>query len=530
MNRIREVVDEGKFMLEKSYEEIRKGNNVRENLSLLRNAIKQEDQKKELLGLIGDGQLFIHLLSEEEPKTRKNAALLLGDLGLQQAAEALFTAYERETTLFVRSAYLTALKKLDASAHLKELKERLAVITAVEPKENEKKHIREEIRELEAVITGIEGIARHTFRGFSTGKTFLLTTNALQREVTAGEIAELSASVRRSAKLHPLGVLVRAVDIYPFTRLRTYRELLFPLKRKESESEGTTESGALRTEGIRVTDGPKAAAQAVWESDLWAILEESHKQAGPFYFRLEIKCGMEFEKRGDFARSFCAELEHRSGRLLINSPGDYELEIRLLETKDGRWMPYLKLYTIPMKRFFYRKHAVASSIHPAQAAMLIRLARPYLKENAQILDPFCGVGTMLIERDISVPAREKYGIDIFGDAIVKARENAALAGEKINFIHRDYFDFRHDYLFDEIITNMPVRGKKTKEEMDQFYASFFSKSEEIMNIGGIIVLYSNESGFIKKQLRLNSGYKLLQEFVIREKDHFHLFIIRKLRK
>ncbi len=61
--------------------------------------------------------------------------------------------------------------------------------------------------------------------------------------------------------------------------------------------------------------------------------------------------------------------------------------------------------------------------------MLVALAEPYLKENAQILDPFCGVGTMLIERDIRVPAREKYGIDIFGEAIRGARENASYAGE-----------------------------------------------------------------------------------------------------
>lgn len=81
---------------------------------------------------------------------------------------------------------------------------------------------------------------------------------------------------------------------------------------------------------------------------------------------------------------------------------------------------------------------VAASIHPSLAAMLVSLAKPYLKENAQILDPFCGVGTMLIERDIAQPAREKYGIDIFGPAIEGARENASLAGEKINFIHRDY--------------------------------------------------------------------------------------------
>lgn len=125
------------------------------------------------------------------------------------------------------------------------------------------------------------------------------------------------------------------------------------------------------------------------------------------------------------------------------------------------------------------------------------LAKPYLKENAQILDPCCGVGTMLIERDILVPAREKYGIDIFGDAIDMARENAALAGEKINFIHRDYFDFKHDYKFDEIVTNMPVKGKKAKEDMDSFYARFFEKSKSLLAEDGIIIMYSNEVGFVK---------------------------------
>ena len=53
-----------------------------------------------------------------------------------------------------------------------------------------------------------------------------------------------------------------------------------------------------------------------------------------------------------------------------------------------------------------------------------------LKENAQILDPFCGVGTMLIERDIRVPAREKYGIDIFGGN-PGVGENASYAGKSI---------------------------------------------------------------------------------------------------
>ena len=68
----------------------------------------------------------------------------------------------------------------------------------------------------------------------------------------------------------------------------------------------------------------------------------------------------------------------------------------------------------------------------------MEIAKPYLKEDAQIMDPFCGVGTMLVERDRKVPAREVYGTDIFGDAIEMARVNTELAGRKFNYIHRDF--------------------------------------------------------------------------------------------
>ena len=132
---------------------------------------------------------------------------------------------------------------------------------------------------------------------------------------------------------------------------------------------------------------------------------------------------------------------------------------------------------------------------------------------------------MLIERDICVPAREKYGIDIFGDAIEMARENAAAAGERINFIHKDYLDFKHAYKFDEIITNLPDRGKKSREEMDAFYAAFFEKSKEILADEAVLILYSNEIGFVKKQIRLHREYRLIQEFAIQKKTGDTLFVI-----
>ena len=186
----------------------------------------------------------------------------------------------------------------------------------------------------------------------------------------------------------------------------------------------------------------------------------------------------------------------------------------------------MRLCSIQDNRFAYRKNVLPTSMHPSQAALIVSLAKPYLKETAQIMDPFCGVGTLLIERAHLVPAREIYATDTYGDAITMGRENAAFAKTRINFIHRDFFDFRHDYKFDELITDMPFRNRQTKAEMELFYERFFDKAAEHLVSGGIIVMYSNEIGFVKKQIRLRVEYRLLQETCILDKNDFYLFVIR----
>ena len=492
-------------MLKNKYENLKKKENLRETLSQLRSEAKENPARQELQQLAENDTILQELLFYEDAKVRKSAALLLGELQLQQAVEPLFEAYCKEETLFVKSAYLTAMSRLDAGMHLDFFKQRYKELTEKNVTIEEKKHIHEEIKALMDVILSIEGIKKHTFTGFKNSHDLLLATNREQREVTLNEVKELSATVQRSTELHPMGVKVYTKEVLPFTKLRTYRELLFPVS-VEGKADGT----------------PNEVAQQLWGSGIYDFLKECHKEEGPFFFRVEIKSA---QPQVEFVKKLGAAIEEVSGWQMINAPKGYEVEIRLVAMRDGGYLPFLKLFTLSMKRFSYRKNAVSMSIHPATAAMLVHLAKPYLKENAQILDPCCGVGTMLIERDICVPAREKYGIDIFGEAIEMARENASLAGERINFIHRDYFDFKHDYKFDEIITNMPVKGKKTREEMDEFYAEFFRKSKEILALDGIIIMYTNEVGFVKKQLRLQTSYRLLQEFEIRKKDGFHLFII-----
>ena len=161
----------------------------------------------------------------------------------------------------------------------------------------------------------------------------LLLTNREQREVTLSEVKEIGASVQRRVELHPLGVKIFSKEVLPFAKLRTYRELLFQIH---------VES--------RLNDRADAAAKLLWESDLYKFLTECHKSDAPFYFRLEVKGR---ENRIEFVKKLGIALEKVSGWKLMNSTTDYEVEIRLIETKDGGFVPFLKLYTIPVKRFSY---------------------------------------------------------------------------------------------------------------------------------------------------------------------------------
>ncbi len=452
--------------------------------------------------MAADDGMWIAFLESEDAKTRKNAALLLGDLEYQNARDFLWKAYQNEETLFVRSAYLTALAGMDMSQMLPALHERLDVLTQQKPPEEKQKHVEDEIRALRRILIHYDGIARHTFRKSGKEHEILLTTNRIHREAVRRSLKG------KAAELHPLGVLVKTDDPEALFCLRTFRELLF----------------VVHTADFLPRDGKKAA-ELLMESDLLHLLRALHREDGAFYFRVECKGSMDLEARSAYTKKLAAQLERLSKGELVNSTTDYEIEIRLVENREGNFFPCVKCATLADNRFSYRKNTIAASMHPSTAALIMELAKPYLKEKAQIMDPFCGVGTMLIERDKAVAAGEMYATDIFGEAVEKGRENAALASVRINFIHRDFFDFKHDYLFDEIITNMPVRGKKTKDEMDRFYAGFFDKIQEILTKDAVVVMYTNEIGFVKKQLRLHKEFSLLQETCMQKKNEFYLFII-----
>lgn len=482
------------------FKELQEQANVRTNLSALRAALKKDRKsRQQLQSFIRENEkLFLGFLEHEDAKTRKNAALLLGDISCQSACSALYHAYEREQTRFVRSAYLEALEQIDVRDLTADFKKQLDKLQKEELTDENRKHTEEEIRILRRILLQYEGISKHTFDKKQEKNRLLLTVDKNQRETVRN---------RTGGKVHPLGVIVETDHLESVLPVRTYRELLFPVPVK-----------AL------LDADPVKAASGVCKQML-ALCRKYHSEQEPFYFRIECRSKQELEKRSVFTKRLAAELEKLSFGMLLNSTSYYEVELRLYADKTGRFFPALKFSSLQDNRFSYRKNTISASIHPSTAAQIMELCAPYLKENALVLDPFCGVGTMLVERDLRVPALEMYGTDIFGVAVNGARENAELAGTAIQFIRRDFFEFEYEYPFDEIITNMPVRGKMTKDELNGLYENFFRKAKKHLGESGVIIMYTQELGFVKKQLRLHRQFKLLMEHCMQEKSGFYLLVI-----
>ena len=495
-------------MLKSNYlEQIRENCNVRQNLIELKQLIRDENQKKALAyELAGDFSDFTALLSHEDPKVRKNAVLILGEMECDDLADQIWKAYEAEQTMFVKADYIKSLAKCDCRHLLPCLKKRLQELSEKEILPDEEKHVRSEMFALQALVLKYDRPRQHRFIGYQDETEIILMTNRNHRKVTVDQLPE------SEVKMLAGGVKFRTTHLEDVLKIRTYSEVLFPIP------------GQKALEG-----SPDHMSRQLLQGEIMRFLNDHHDGVSPYYFRLEIKSSMTPERRIDLVKKMSLAIEKESGRKLVNTTSGYELEIRLIAGKDGKFVPLLKLSTIPDWRFSYRKEVLPTSIAPVNAALIMKLSEPYLKENARVLDPFCGTGTMLIERARLHPCHTLYGIDILEEAVQKARINTEQANIPIHYINRNYFDFKHEYRFDEIVTNMPGAGKnKDLQSVQLLYDRFLKKSLEMLEKDGVIVAYTALPDVLENVTRKYQEYRILKEEVINERENSRLVMIQRL--
>lgn len=499
-------------MIRDIIEQLQAGQDIRKNLIALKAECKEYAGKNAVLYALNNKlELLYSFLHMEDPKIRKNAALILGKLGVQDSFELLYEAYVKEDTLFVKSSYLTAMRELDYRKHLKDFKMRLQELQQIPVEEKNKKHMAEEKKILQDMILTFEGHEKHTFIGWKELSNVILLTNRNFREVTEEQLKS------NRPRLFTAGVQARCEDLKEIYEIRTFSELLFVLE----------DCPTLKIKGQDTIDSmAKSLASQIEASSLLSFLRVRHQGKEPFYFRIECKNKMDLKQKSTFTKKLAAYLQEETGNCLINSTSYYEMELRLVEYRMGDFNLMIKLFTYKDPRFRYRREAMSSSIQPVNAALAMKLAQKYLKEGAQVLDPFCGVGTMLIERNYAGKTGDMYGVDIFGKGIEAARRNTENAKMRINYVNRDFFDFQHEYLFDEVISNMPrVMGKKTVGDIREIYKKFWKKIQEHIRRDTILVLYCYDREILLNTIPKNR-FTIKEEFEISKKEGAYLYVIQ----
>ena len=574
--------------LEELYRQILKGKEVRKNLIAIRQGLEDETARRKFMYFLGaEFDPLTGLLGNEDPKVRRNAALILGMTEDEDVLPEILDAWEKEQTLYVREDYLKAIQMLDYRACLPKLRaalERLSAEAAggdpavpgsvpagtseiapdscrstAAPRDgsslwDNNRHIGAELLRLKEMIRKYERRRRHRFIRQNPAPDLILMANRCQSGITAGQIQ--TGEVKTLAG----GVHVRGGDLNEISRIRTWSECLF------------TVPGAKPVRG-----NEKQIAEGLHQLRIGSYLRSLHEEDDQsFLYRIELKSGsMEREKRGPFIRKVAASLDLMEQGLLENSDSDYEAEIRLIERKDGSYAVLLKLFTVPDTRFAYRVETDAQGMAPVNAALCVQLALPWLKEGAQVLDPFCGTGTLLIERKYAKDADPVYGVDRQGEVIRKARINterfgklyraeiakedrpvrtgaemkqaegeeagenpvsggssreSSSSGRRIHtdiyYINRDFFDFRHDYPFDEILTEFP---RLRDDQTDLFARRFLQKSSTLLAEAAVVIVITDAPRSLVRAADAFPAFVIEEQFPINERTGTTEIVLKYLR-
>ncbi len=118
-----------------------------------------------------------------------------------------------------------------------------------------------------------------------------------------------------------------------------------------------------------------------------------------------------------------------------------------------------------------------TSLKPKLARLLVNLSG--VKPEQTLLDPFCGVGGILIEA--SILGVKATGVEIDARWARGARQNLAYLGLNARVVNEDFFEVGSDLgKFDTVVTDLPYgRSTRLDGDMTNFYRRAFNKMKEL---------------------------------------------------
>ena len=173
----------------------------------------------------------------------------------------------------------------------------------------------------------------------------------------------------------------------------------------------------------------------------------------------------------------------------------------------------LRLSDATMRHRTYKQEHLPASLRPTVAATMGLLSRPTAEDI--VLDPLCGVGTLLTERALLSPVKEVLGGDIRQEAVAMARRNVQAARVKADI---QVWDARVLPLdagsVTRVMTNLPF-GKQigTHEANTKLYTDLAREFGRVLASNGILVTLTSEDRLWETILR-DSGWRIVKKVVL----------------
>lgn len=148
----------------------------------------------------------------------------------------------------------------------------------------------------------------------------------------------------------------------------------------------------------------------------------------------------------------------------------------------------VRLAEFPLHRRAYKVGSQRGTLHPPLAYCMAMIAG--VSDDTRLLDPFCGVGTILIESSRVAPYASLLGTDIDAKAIRMARLNAASAKCKAEFIRMDAGELAlPSNSMERIISNMPWgRTVAASGTLRSTFSPFWSELDRVLTADGRAVV------------------------------------------
>ena len=311
-------------------ENILKDKNLRESLIELRKQF-QEEMSLDKYSQLQDK--LKKLLQHEDPKVRKNVAILLGYY--KGNIPILLEAYHHEEIEYVKEAYLKGISQQNCYEYLYELKNIQQKLLKSE--EVSAKHIQAQLKVLNPLILDHQPHKKKLIKLKHQPIDVILTTLPYYQFVVFEHVLPLLY------KPISQGVLVRTDSLYDLQSIRVYKEMLIPV------------GAALLNPNIEdITEGLKRCY-------ILNILERIYDENSFFYYRVvdELR-----EKNSQLIKQVSQKIFELYPQKLLNSSHNYDIEIVLKEVKRGTVNIYLRLSHLSNPRFHYRKNVISNSIHP----------------------------------------------------------------------------------------------------------------------------------------------------------------------